>query len=313
MAELISMRKAYAEALVELGAANPDVVALTADVGTSDFTYLFEQRFPDRYYNAGIAEPCMVDVAAGLALGGKVPFANTFAFLFALRALEQVRTSLCMTKTNVKLAAAYSGVSDSFDGPTHHCVTDLAIMRALPNMTVVVAADGVEMKQVVAAVAVWPGPVYLRICRNEVPTLPEHPFRIGQAVELSPGSDVTLIATGIMVARCLEAVDLLAQEGIRARVLEVHTLKPLDVAAIQSAAKETGAIVTAEEHSIVGGLGGAVLEALAETQPVPVVRVGIRDRFAESGPYLPLLERLGLGVSHLVEAARKAVAAKRGP
>jgi len=274
---------------------------------------MFQERFPDRFFNTGIAEPCLVDVAAGLAMAGKIPFANTFAFLFALRAVEQVRTSICFTKANVKLAAAYGGLSDSFDGPTHHSISDLAIMRALPNMTVVVVADAVETKQAVPAVATWPGPVYLRLSRAELPVLfgPEHPFEIGHAVELRPGDDITLIGTGVMVGRCLEAADTLAREGIHARVLEIHTLKPLDITTIQAAARETGAIVTAEEHSIIGGLGAAVLEALAETYPVPVIRVGIQDRFAETGPYFPLLERMGLGVSHVVAAAHTAIKAKR--
>jgi len=251
-----------------VGAANPDIVVLSADVSNSDFSYMFQERFPDRFFNTGIAEPCLVDVAAGLAMAGKIPFANTFAFLFALRAVEQVRTSICFTKANVKLAAAYGGLSDSFDGPTHHSISDLAIMRALPNMTVVVVADAVETKQAVPAVATWPGPVYLRLSRAELPVLfgPEHPFEIGHAVELRPGDDITLIGTGVMVGRCLEAADTLAREGIHARVLEIHTLKPLDITTIQAAARETGAIVTAEEHSIIGGLGAAVLEALAENR-----------------------------------------------
>jgi transketolase len=321
MGKLIPMRQAYGEALVELGAVNSDVIVLSADVSSSDFSSLFEARFPDRFFNVGIAEPCLVDVAAGLARAGKIPFANTFAFLFALRAAEQVRTSVCFSNANVKLAATYAGVSDSFDGPTHHAITDLAVMRALPNMTIVVPADAREVRQAVPAAAAWQGPVYLRLCRNEMPDLPgaEHPsaslrtgpFEIGRVVELRAGGDLTLIGIGIMVGRCLDAADVLAREGIQARVLQVHTLKPLHTLAIISAARETGAIVTAEEHSIIGGLGGAVLETLAEAHPVPVVRVGIRDRFAETGPYLALLERMGLGVTNIVAAARRALEAKR--
>jgi transketolase len=309
MATLIAVRRAYGEALADLGAVNQKVVALSADVSNSDYSYLFQERFPDRFFNTGIAEPCLVDVAAGFARMGKIPFVNTFAFLFELRALEQVRTSVCFTKDNVKLAATYAGVSDSFDGPTHHSITDIAIMRALPNMTVVVVADAVEAKQAVPAVAGYPGPVYLRLSRAELPVIfgPEHPFKIGQAVLLRPGNDVTLIGTGVMVGRCLEAADALAQQGVHARVLEMHTIKPLDVETVVAAARETGAIVTAEEHSLIGGLGGAVLEALAETHPVPVVRVGIHDRFTETGPYFPMLDRLGLGVADVVAAAHKAV------
>ena len=313
MGKLIPMRQAYGEALVELGAVNPDIVVLSADVSSSDFSSLFETRFPDRFFNVGIAEPCLVDVAAGLAMVGKIPFANTFAFLFALRAAEQVRTSVCFANTNVKLAATYAGVSDSFDGPTHHAITDLALMRALPNLTVIVPADAREVRQAVPAIAAWQGPVYLRLCRNEIPDLfgVEHPFEIGRIVGLRAGDDLTLIGIGIMAGRCLDAADVLAREGIQARVLLVHTLKPLDTQAIVSAASQTGAIVTVEEHSVIGGLGAAVLETLAETHPVPVVRVGIRDRFAETGPYVPLLERMGLGVPHIVNAARRALKAKR--
>lgn len=311
MREMILMRQAYGEALVALGRTHPNVVVLSADVSNSDFSFMFEAAYPDRFFNTGIAEPCLVDVAAGLAMSGKVAIANTFAAFFALRAAEQVRTNVCFTKANVKLAGAYAGLSDSFDGPTHHAISDIAVMRALPNMTVVVPADATEVRQAVSAMVGWPGPVYLRLCRNEVPTIfdASHPFEIGKAVALRPGGDLTLIGAGIMVARCLDAADALVQEGIQARVLEVHTIKPLDTTAVVAAASETGAIVTAEEHSVIGGLGGAVLEALAET-PVPVVRVGVADRFAETGPYMPLLERMGLGVGAIAAAARRAIGLK---
>lgn len=313
MAELVSVRKAYGEALVELGAANPDVVVLSADVANSDFSYMFEAKYPERFINTGIAEPCLVDVAAGMAMSGKIPIANTFATFFALRAAEHVRTSICFTKANVKLGGAYAGLSDSFDGPTHHAITDIAVMRALPNMTVIVAADAVEVKQAVAAMAAYQGPVYLRLNRNELPVIFDqtHPFEIGKAVQLREGGDVTLVGAGLMVARCLEAAGELQGQGIHARVIEVHTIKPFDAAPIIKAGRETGAIVTAEEHSIIGGLGGAVLEALAEDEPVPVFRVGVRDRFGETGAYFPLLERMGLGVADVARAAHKAVAAKR--
>lgn len=310
---MISLRKAYGEALAELGATNAAVVALSADVSNSDYSYMFAERFPDRFFNTGIAEPCLVDVAAGFARMGRIPFVNTFAFLLEMRALEQVRTSICFTGDNVKLAGGYAGVSDSFDGPTHHSITDLAIMRAMPNMTVVVVADGVETKQAVPAVADYPGPVYLRLGRNELPVIfgSDHPFQIGKAVVLQPGNDVSIIGTGVMVARCIEAAKSLEHDGIRARVIEMHTIKPIDSATLLAAASETGAIVTAEEHSIIGGLGGAALEAIAEECPVPVVRVGIRDRFTETGPYFPMLDRLGLGVADVVAAARKAIGLRR--
>ena len=312
MAELIPMRKAYGEALVALGAANPDVVVLSADVSNSDFSFMFEEAFPDRFFNVGIAEQSLVDVAVGLAYSGKIPFANTFAFLFATRALEMIRTHLCYGEANVKLMAAYAGLSDSFDGPTHHSIVDIAIMRALPNMTVVVPGDTVALAKLLPQVAAWRGPVYFRLNRNEVPLVFDDSYApvIGKAVTVRTGNDVTLICNGMMVWRCLEAADLLEREGIGARVLEMHTVKPLDVDAVVQAARETGALVTAEEHSIVGGLGGAVAETVSDRCPVPVKRVGIADRFAETGPYNLLLDRYGMAVADIVNAARAAIAAK---
>jgi transketolase len=312
MAELVSMRIAYGQALVELGKVNPDVVVLSADVSNSDHSYMFEEAFPDRFINVGIAEQCLVDVAVGLAYSGKIPFANTFAFLFATRALEMVRSHLCYGQANVKLMGAYAGLSDSFDGPTHHSVTDVAIMRSLPNMTIVIPGDPVALTKLLPQVADWPGPVFFRLNRNPVPVLFDEAYapRIGEAIVLRPGDDVTLICTGLMVSRCLEAAEVLAGEGVAARVLEVHTIKPLDVDNVLSAAHETGALVTAEEHSIIGGLGGAVAEAVTDACPVPIKRVGIADRFAETGPYLEMLDRYGMSVEDIVAAARQAMAAK---
>jgi len=313
MAELVLMRKAYGEALVQLGRENPDVVALSADVSNSDFSYMFQEAFPDRFFNVGIAEQCLVDVAAGLAYSGKIPFANTFAFLFATRALEMVRTHCCYGEANVKLMGAYGGISDSFDGPTHHSISDIAIMRSLPHMTVVVPGDTVGVAKLMPQVAAWPGPVYFRMNRNEVPVLFDSSYepRIGKAVTVRPGKDVTLIGTGLMLSRCLEAAAVLAGAGTDARVIEVHTIKPLDVDAVVQAARETGALVTAEEHSIVGGLGAAVAEAVTDACPVPVKRVGLADRFAETGPYAAILDRYGMSVDHVVTAARAAMAARR--
>ena len=313
MAELINMRKAYGQALVRLGHANPDVVVLSADVSNSDHSYMFEEVFPDRFFNVGIAEQSLVDVAVGLAYSGKIPFANTFAFLFATRALEMVRTHLCYGEANVKLMAAYAGLSDSFDGPTHHSITDVAIMRSLPKMTVVVPADGVAIDRLLPQVAAWQGPVYFRLNRNDVPVIYDESYapEIGKAWLVRPGADVTLICNGLMVARCLEAAKLLASAGIDARVLEMHTVKPLDAEAVLQAARETGALVTAEEHSIVGGLGGAVAELVAGENPAPVQRVGIADRFAETGPYDLLLDRYGMAVADVVAAAHRAVALKK--
>lgn len=310
---VISMRKAYGEALVRLGQENPDVVVLSADVSNSDFSFMFAEAFPDRFYNVGIAEQALVDVAVGLAYAGRIPFANTFAFLFATRALEMIRTHLCYGGANVKLMAAYSGLSDSFDGPTHHSISDVAIMRSLPHMTVVVPSDAAAVKSLLPQVAAWPGPVYFRLNRNEVPVLFDENYapRIGEALTLRPGDDLALLCNGMMVSRCLEAAETLAAAGIEARVIEVHTVKPLDVSAVLAAARETGALVTVEEHSVIGGLGGAVAEAVADAFPVPVKRVGIADRFAETGPYGALLDRYGMSVGDITDAARSVLKLKR--
>jgi transketolase len=314
MAELVSMRIAYGQALVELGKVNPDVVVLSADVSNSDHSFMFEEVFPDRFFNVGIAEQSLVDVAVGLAYSGKIPFANTFAFLFATRALEMVRTHICYGQAKVKLMGAYAGLSDSFDGPTHHSITDIAIMRSLPNMTIVVPGDPVGLAKLLPQAAEWPGPVFFRLNRNEVPVLFDESYdpKIGQAITLRPGGDVTLICAGLMVSRCLDAAEVLAGEGIDARVLEVHTVKPLDVEALLQAARDTGAFVTVEEHSIIGGLGGAVAEAVTDAYPVPVKRLGIADKFAETGPYFEMLDRYGMSVDDIATAARQAIAAKNG-
>lgn len=312
MAELVNMRKAYGEALVQMGERYPEVVALSADVSNSDFSYMFQEKFPDRFYNVGIAEQSLVDVAAGLAYSGKIPFANTFAFLFATRALEMVRTHLCYGKANVKLMGAYAGISDSFDGPTHHSISDIAIMRSLPNMTIVVPSDTVAVAKLLPQIVEWDGPVYVRLNRNEVPTLFDEHYapQIGKAVLVRPGKDVTLIACGLMVSRSLEAAAILEKYGLDARVVEMHTIKPIDQEAIESAARETGALVTVEEHNTIGGLGAAVSEVVTECYPVPVKRVGLPDCFAETGPYQMILDRYGMSVESVVNAARAAYAMK---
>jgi transketolase len=308
----VNMRQAYGEALVELGRARKDVVALTADVCNSDFSYMFEAAYPDRFFNVGIAEPALVDVAVGLAKSGRVPVANTFAFLFATRALEMIRTHLCYGEANVKLAGAYGGVSDSFDGPTHHAITDIAILRSLPRMTIVVAADSTAVGKLLPQVAAWPGPVYFRLCRNEVPQIfsEEYAPVIGRGITLLDGSDATIIGCGVLMSRAIEAARKLAADGIHARVVEMHTIKPLDGGLVERCAVETGAIVTVEEHSVVGGLGGAVAERLAETRPVPLERIGLADTFAETGPYDELLDKYGMSVDAIAAAARRAIARK---
>jgi transketolase len=305
--EAILMRKSYGEALVALGKDHPDVVVLSADVSNSDFSYMFEAEFPARFLNVGIAEPAMVDVAVGLAKNGFVPICNTFAFLFATRALEMVRTHLCYGEANVKLAGTYAGLSDSFDGPTHQETTDFTILRSLPNMTIVVAADHLGVTRLLPQVAESKGPVYFRLCRNEVPQIFTEAYQpvIGKGVVLQEGSDLTIITCGVMVARSLQAAAQLEQQGIHARVVEMHTIKPIDRELILRCASETGAIVTVEEHTILGGLGGAVAEVVSDDCPVPVARVGIADRFAETGPYADLLDNYGLALADITGAAQK--------
>jgi transketolase len=308
----LTMREAYGQALVALGESNPDVVVLDADVSKSSRSTLFGERFPERFFNVGIAESNMMSVAAGLAASGKIPFVNSFSFLLTLRAGEQLRTGIAYPRLNVKVAGAYCGLSDSFDGPTHQDPMDLAVMRAMPNMTVISVSDSIQAKKVVAAAAACPGPVYFRLNRNALPEVSteDSPFEIGKAIWHRRGADVTLIATGIMVHRALEAARLLETDGLKAGVLEVHTIKPIDTEAVMSAARETGAIVTAEEHNIYGGLGGAVAELLVEHGPVPMERVGIRDTFAESGDYEALLAKYGLTSQAVVDAARKVMRRK---
>lgn len=308
----INMRLVYGQALVELGRTHPDVVVLSADVSNSDHSYMFEEAFPDRFFNVGIAEQCLVDVAVGLAAGGKIPLANTFSFLFATRALEMVRTHLCYGQANVKLMGAFSGLSDSFDGPTHHSISDIAIMRSLPNMTIVVPSDPISLKKLLPQVADWQGPVFMRLTRSEAPVLFDEDYspRIGKAVVLRQGTELTVLSTGLMLNRCLNAAEALSKEGIEARVMDMHTIKPLDTQSILEAAQETGAIVTVEEHSIIGGLGAAVAEVVTESYPVPVRRVGIADQFTETGPYDDLLDHYGMSQKDILKAAHKVLALK---
>jgi transketolase len=305
----ISMRKAYGEALIEIGKTHPEVVVLSADVSNSDHSFMFEAIFPERFYNVGIAEPALVDIAVGLANAGKIPIANTFAFLFATRALEQVRTHLCYGQANVKLAGAYGGLSDSFDGPTHHSITDLAIMRSLPHMTVVVPSDTTAVKKLLPQVVEWDGPVFIRLCRNEVPTIFEDDYfpQIGKGVLLNPGNDVTIICNGVLLPRCIRAVEQLALEGISAGLIEIHTLKPIDSDLIEQAARQTGAIVTVEEHSIIGGLGSAVAEVVVASFPTPVENIGLKDTFAETGPYDLLLDKYCMAIEDIIAAAKRAI------
>ena len=307
-----SIRKAYGQALADYGDLNPDVAVVVADVSSSVQTKFFAEKFPERFFNVGITEQAMVDVAVGLALGGMIPFANTFAVLF-LRAAEQIRTCVAYAKTNVKIVGSYSGLSNFKDGPTHHIECDIAIMRSMPNMTVVEAADAVEARKMVPAVAEHDGPVYLRISRTDAPILFDESYevKIGKGAVLRDGSDVALIASGVMVSRCLEAAEKLEKEGIDAYVVDMSSIKPLDTDLVWKLARETGAIVTAEDHSIIGGLGGAVAEALGEKSPVYLERIGVRDTFTETSlSYDELLDHYGMGIEDIIEAARQAVERK---
>lgn len=314
MAELIDTRIAYGKALVELGRSNPDVVVLSADVSNSDHSFMFADAFPDRFINTGIAEQSLVDCAVGLALAGKIPLVNTFGVFLATRAVEMIRTHVCYGRANVKLMAAYGGLSPSFEGPTHHATEDLAILRTFPGMRVVAPADPYALTALLPQAAASEGPIYFRMNRNPVPAVygsgdagPAAALQLGRAQVVRRGNDLTIAAAGVMVARSVAAAQQLAGEGVQCRVLDLHTIKPLDADTLAAAARETGAVVTAEEHTVLGGLGGAVAEALAERCPVPVVRVGIADRFTESGPYFDLLDRHGCAVADVVAGARRAL------
>lgn len=319
MSELIATRDAYGKTLVELGRINEDVVVLDADLSSSTRTGLFAKEFPERFFNFGIAEANMVSVAAGLASCGKIVFASTFAVFATGRAYNQFRNSVAYPRLNVKIVATHGGISVGEDGVSHQCVEDIALMRALPHTTVIVPADAIETEAAVRALVEHHGPVYMRLGRPKVPLVYERgykyegislKFEIGDGVTLKEGEDVTIIATGLMVSEALSAANELAGEGIDARVIDIHTIKPIDETLIVKAAKETGAVVTAEEHNILGGLGGAVAEVLVENAPVSMMRVGIKDAFGESGPAKELLARYGLTASDIVKAARKVVARK---
>lgn len=309
----IATRDAYGDALVELGKKRDDVVALDADLSGSTKTSKFAKAFPDRFFNIGIAEQDMMGTAAGLAIGGKVPFASTFAVFATGRAWEQIRQSICYPNLNVKIVASHAGVTVGEDGGSHQSLEDIAVMRVLPNMTVIVPADGVETAQAIEAVAAYKGPCYVRTGRNKVPVIcpPDYRFRIGKAHVFHEGRDAVIIATGIMVAEAIKAAEMLKAEGIDAGVINMSTIKPLDAEAVIAAAKRCGAVVTAEEHSIIGGLGSAVAEVLAESAPVPLVRVGIKDQFGTSGDPDGLLAHYKLSAADLKAAVHEVIAKKK--
>jgi len=311
--EKVATRDAYGDALVSLGKKRNDVVVLDADLSGSTKTSKFAKVFPDRFFNIGIAEQDMMGTAAGLAIGGKLPFVSTFAVFATGRAWEQVRQSICYPNLNVKIVASHSGVTVGEDGGSHQSVEDIAVMRVIPHMTVIVPADGPETLQAIEAAAEYKGPCYVRVGRNKVPTLfgADYKFKIGKAHVFNEGKDAAIIATGIMVAEALRARDLLKAEGIDVGVIDMSTIKPLDTDAVLAAAKRCGAIVTAEEHSIIGGLGGAVAEALAESVPVPMARIGIKDTFGTSGDQEALLKHYGLSAGDLATAVKEVIKKKR--
>jgi len=308
------LREVFGEALVRLGKANPRVLVLDADLSEATKSVMFRKEFPDRFFNVGIAEANLVCVAAGLSMTGYIPFACTFAFLLSLRAADQIRSQICYPEVNVKLFGTNGGLSGFGDGATHQCTKDLAIMRAMPNMTVVVPSDAVTVTKAVFAAAEHVGPLFVRIPR--VPGLIVHEpvteFKIGKGYRLRAGSDLTIVANGMMVSRALDAASSLAAQGIQADVLELHTLKPFDETLLIESVQKTGAAVTVEEHSRYGGLFSAVSETLSMHHPVPIEYVAVEDRFGESGVYEEILERYGLTAQKVVGKARRVLRRKKG-
>ncbi len=312
MADKIATRQSYGEVLAELGNKYENLVVLDADLAAATKTGIFKKAHPDRFFDCGIAENNMIGVAAGLSLSGKIPFASSFAMFAAGRSFEQVRNSIGYPHLNVKIGATHGGITVGEDGATHQCCEDFALMRVIPGMTVISPADDVEARQVVEAAINYVGPVYMRFGRMAVPNVsPEgYKFEIGKGCLLKDGADVTIIANGVEVSEALEAARLLAEDGIDAAVVNMATIKPLDEELVIKMAKKTGCIVTAEEHSVIGGLGGAVAECLAENFPVPVKRVGIRDTFGKSGPAKELLSVFKLDAVSIAERAKEVVKLK---
>ena len=313
MADKIATREAYGAALAEFGDKYDKLVVLDADLAAATRTGTFKKKFPDRFFDCGIAEGNMVTVAAGLATAGLIPFASSFAMFAAGRAFEQVRNAIGYPHLNVKIGATHAGISVGEDGATHQCLEDFATMRSIPGMVVMQPADAVEARAMVEAAINYVGPCYMRFGRYAVPTLFDkdtYKFEIGKGVVMADGKDITIIATGLMVEQALLAREQLAAENITARVVNIHTIKPLDSELILSCAAETGAIVTAEEHNYIGGLGSAVCECVSGAKPVPVVRVGVEDQFGRSGKVPPLMELYGLTAANIVAKAKAAIAMK---
>lgn len=313
MSDKIATREAYGNALAELGSEYKNLVVLDADLAAATKTAIFKKKFPDRFFDCGIAENNMFGVAAGLSTTGKIPFASTFAMFAAGRSFDQIRNSIGYPHLNVKIAATHAGITVGEDGATHQCNEDLALMRTIPGMVVINPSDAIEARAAVEAAIKHEGPVYMRFGRLAVSVIndtPNYNFEIGKGIMLADGNDVTIVATGIMVEQALLAREMLASEGISAAVINIHTIKPLDTEIIIAAAQQTGAIVTSEEHSIIGGLGSAVCEALCGVCPVPVVRHGVEDVFGKSAPAKELLEYYKLNAAGIVEKVKLALSMK---
>lgn len=315
MADVIkaATRDGYGKALAELGEKMDNLIVMDADLAAATKTGVFKKAYPERFYDAGIAEGNMIGVAAGLSTTGYVVFASSFAMFAAGRAFEQVRNTIGYPHLNVKIGATHAGISVGEDGASHQCCEDIALMRTIPGMVIINPADDIEARAAVLAAAEYVGPVYLRFGRLAVPRIfdENYKFEIGKGVELRDGSDVTIIATGLMVNEALMAQEELSADGISTRVINMHTIKPIDREIVLKAARETGAIVTAEEHNIIGGLGSAVADVVCEEYPVPVLRVGVEDTFGFSGPAVDLLHEFGLDAAHIAEKAKEAVALKK--
>ncbi len=310
MAEMVkkATRESFGEALTMLAETNPDIVVLDADLAEATKTCIFEKKYPERFIDCGIAESNMIGIAAGLATCGKIPFAASFAMFSAGRAFEQVRNSVGYPHLNVKIAGSHAGISTGEDGATHQCCEDIALMRTIPGMVVLNPADHYEMLAAVKAAAQHNGPVYIRLGRLAVESVnnnDDYQFEIGKGITLRQGEDITVIATGLMVGEALKAVDSLAAQGVHARLIDMHTIKPLDQELVRKAAKETGRIVTVEEHNIIGGLGEAVAACVAESCPVPVTRIGVNDVFGHSGPAVDLLKEFGLCAENIEATVKK--------
>ena len=303
----IATRESYGNALTELGKEHEDVVVLDADLAAATKTGVFKKAFPERHIDCGIAESNMMGVAAGLAAAGKVPFASSFAMFAAGRAFEQVRNSIGYPKLNVKIGATHAGISVGEDGATHQCNEDIALMRTIPGMVVINPSDDIEAKAAVKAAYEHVGPVYMRFGRLAVPVIndnPDYKFEIGKGVVLREGKDLTIIATGLPVANCLEAAEMLSADGVDAKVINIHTIKPLDEDLVVAAAQETGKVVTVEEHSVIGGLGSAVCDVLSEKAPAKVMKIGIYDTFGESGPAVELVKKYGLDAESIYKKVK---------